>query len=346
MTGTKIRRVVVESIHNIVVEQVDGPTPGLDEVLVASAVVGICGSDMHAVHGEHPFVTLPMRPGHEVVGRVVAAGPGAGAALVNTRVVVEPNLACGVCPQCTAGRYNICSELLVFGCQTAGGMTDRFVIAADRVVPLPDDLDDTWAALVEPAATPMHAVRRAGDLGGRRVAVLGAGPIGLFVVLAALRAGAAAVVAGDLVESKRARAVRLGACGTFEPGSAGVAVAADEALAALGGPADVVFDCVSVESTVRLAIMILAKGGLLMTVGVPAGPTRVDLDLIQDRELTLMGNLMYVREDVLAAIALLRTRPFALEEVVTATYNLDDVASAFRAADDPEQMKVLVTIGP
>ena len=106
-----------------------------------------------------------------------------------------------------------------------------------------------------------------------------------------------------------------------------------------------VFDCVSVESTVRLGIAVLTKGALLMTVGVPAGPTRIDLDLVQDRELTLMGNLMYVREDVLAAIELLRSKPFALEDLVTATFDLEDAAAAFAAADDPEQVKVLVTVG-
>ena len=342
MSGTQNRRVVVSSADDITIEQTEVPAPGPDEVLVRSSVVGICGSDMHALHGKHPFVSLPMRPGHEVVGRVEAVGGDVDGALVGTRVVLEPNLACGHCAQCRSGRYNICSELQVFGCQTPGGMTDQFVIAADRVVPLPDDLDDTWAALVEPAATPVHAVRRAGDLHGRRVVVLGAGPIGLFVLLAARRAGAARVVVGDLVASKRSRAERLGADGSFDAAAPDAATTAADAL---GGPADVVFDCVSVASTVRLGIAVLAKGGLLMTVGVPTGPVLVDLDLVQDRELSLLGNLMYVREDVVEAIELLRAKPFDLAEVVTATFELDDAAAAFRAAEDPEQVKVLVTVG-
>ena len=188
------RRVVVNSMTDITIEVVDRPQPGADEVLVRSSVVGICGSDIHAAHGRHPFVDLPMRPGHEVVGVVTEVGTDVDAGLVGTRVVIEPNLACGHCPQCAAGRYNICAELEVFGCQTPGGMTDYFVIAADRVLPLPDDMDDRWAALIEPAATPVHAVRRAGDLHGRKVVVLGAGPIGLFVLLAAKAAGAERVV--------------------------------------------------------------------------------------------------------------------------------------------------------
>ncbi len=336
-----IRRVVVNSIDDIRVEATSAPTPSAGEVLVRSTVVGICGSDMHAAHGRHPFMSLPFWPGHEVVGVVADVGEGVDAALRGRRVVIEPNLACGDCEQCAGGRYNICSTLDVFGCQTPGGMTDQFVIAADRVVALPDQLDDMWAALIEPLATPVHAVRRAGDLTGKRVVVLGAGPIGLFLTVAALDAGADCVVVADLLPTKRERAERLGAVGSFDPTQPD---AAARALELLGGQAHVVFDGVSRASTVALAIDVLGKGGKLMTVGVPAGETPIRLDLVQDRELEIYGNLMYVREDVEHAIDLLERRPFPIEEIVTATFSLDAAAEAFAASDDPEQVKVLITV--
>ncbi|GAA0430105.1 zinc-dependent alcohol dehydrogenase [Leifsonia naganoensis] len=336
-----IRRVVVNSIDDIHVEAVEAPQPAAGEVLVRSTIVGICGSDMHAAHGRHPFMSLPFWPGHEVIGVVTGTGQAVDGSLVGRRVVVEPNLACGHCDQCLAGRYNICATLDVFGCQTPGGMTDAFVIAADRIVPLPDDLEDDWAALIEPLSTPVHAVRRAGDLTGRRVVVIGAGPIGLFTAIAALDAGAERVVVADLLESKRERAVRLGAHGAFDSSAPD---AAELAQAELGGKAHVVFDCVSRESTVALAIEVLDKGGSLMTVGVPAGKTLVDLDLVQDRELTIIGNLMYVRDDVLHAIEILRKHPFPFDEVVTATFGLDEADKAFHASDNPEQVKVLVRV--
>lgn len=341
-TTSMSRRVVVNSIDDISIERTERPEAGPGQVLVRSTVVGICGSDMHAAHGRHPFISLPMRPGHEVVGVVAGTGDSVDPTLVGTRVVVEPNLACGKCGQCAQGRYNICATLDVFGCQTPGGMTDYFVIAADRVVPVPDDLEDTWAALIEPAATPVHAVRRAGDLRGRKVVVIGAGPIGLFVLLAAKAAGAERVVVSDVLEGKRRLAERLGADTTFD---AAANDALDRAGEALGGKADVVFDCVSRESTVRMSIGVLDKGGLLMIVGVPPGATPIDLDLVQDRELTIMGNLMYVREDVDRAIELLRSKPFPLHDLVTAQYDIEDAAEAFRASDDPNHVKVLVTIG-
>jgi 2-desacetyl-2-hydroxyethyl bacteriochlorophyllide A dehydrogenase len=342
MTEQTLRRIIVKSFDDISVERIAEPQAGPGEVLVRSTIVGICGSDMHAAHGRHPFMSLPFWPGHEVVGVVTGVGSDADPDLQGKRVVIEPNLACGKCDQCKEGRYNICSTLEVFGCQTPGGMTDMFTIAADRVVPLPDDLEDKWAALIEPMSTPVHAVRRAGDLTGKRVVVLGAGPIGLFTAIAALHAGAARVVVADILQSKMARAIRIGAHGSFNSSSP---KAAEEALEALQGKAHVVFDCVSRESTVHLAIEVLDKGGKLMTVGVPSGPTTVDLDLVQDRELTIMGNLMFVREDVLAAIELLREKPFQYEDIVTATFDIEQAADAFRASDDPEQVKVLITVG-
>jgi 2-desacetyl-2-hydroxyethyl bacteriochlorophyllide A dehydrogenase len=336
------RRVVVHSIDDITIEHTGIPEVGPGEVLIRNTVVGICGSDLHAAHGRHPFIDLPMRPGHEVVGVVARTGAGVDPVLVGSRIVIEPNLACGKCPQCVEGRYNICATLEVFGCQTPGGMSDYSVIAADRVVVLPNDLEDRWAALIEPAATPVHAVRRAGDLRGRSILVIGAGPIGLFVLLAARAAGATRVVVADLIASKRALAERLGAHATFDSGAPD---AVDKATAALDGKADVVFDCVSRESTVRLAIGVLQKGALLMIVGVAAGPTAIDLDLVQDRELTITGNLMYVREDFERAIELLREKTFDLDDVVTAQFDIENAYEAFHASDDPHHVKVLVTIG-
>ncbi|ORA29928.1 zinc-dependent alcohol dehydrogenase [Mycobacterium aquaticum] len=339
------RRVVVNALDDVTLEITPEPVPGPGEVRVRTTVVGICGSDLHAACGRHPFIDLPYRPGHEAVGVVDAVGTGVEGDWVGTRVAVEPNLACGKCPQCAEGRYNICRELLVFGCQTPGALADSFTIAADRLVALPDGLDDRHAILIEPLATPVHTVRRAaeavGDLADRPVVVLGAGPIGLFALLAARHAGARVIVA-DLLESKRARAERLGAAGSFDPTAVD---AVDTALALMGGPAAVVIDCVSRESSVAQAVDLVDKGGAVMIVGVAEGATPVPLGLIQDRELALIGNLMYVREDFLAAVDLLASGAVPVDEIISAEFELADAAAAFTASADAEYVKVLVTVG-
>jgi 2-desacetyl-2-hydroxyethyl bacteriochlorophyllide A dehydrogenase len=343
-TGTN-RRVVVNSIDDVVFETVPEADPAAGEVRVRSTVVGICGSDLHAACGSHPFIDLPYRPGHEVIGVVDAVGADVDDSWLGTRVVVEPNLACGHCTQCAAGRYNICRELLVLGCQTPGGLADSFTVGADRLVALNAELDDDHAILIEPLATPVHAVRRAaqvvGDLRGRPVVVIGAGPIGLFVLVAARNAGAKVVVA-DLLPSKRERAERLGAAGSFDPTAPD---AVEAALALLGGPAAVVIDCVARESSVAQAVDLVDKGGAIMIVGVAAGAVPVRLDLIQDRELALIGNLMYVREDYTAAIDLLASGVVPIDEIITARFGFEQSAQAFTASADPENVKVVVTVG-
>lgn len=336
------RRVLVRSIDDISIEEVPAPRPGANELLIRSTVVGICGSDTHAARGHHPFIELPYRPGHEVVGVVVATGEGAADFAPGTRVIVEPNLYCGTCAQCRSGRYNICEQLKVFGCQTPGGMADLFTIPADRVHRVPQAMSDLQAGLVEPLATPVHAVAKAGDLTGRTVAVLGAGPIGLLVVAAARHAGAARIVATDLLETKRERALRLGADGALAADAAGLAA---QAHAVLDGPADVVFDCVAREQSMAQAIDLVAKGGRIIVVGVGApGTTPVRLDLVQDREIRIEGTLMYTADDYRAALDLIGSGAIDTDAIITATYPLEAAAEAFAASVAPEHVKVLITV--
>jgi 2-desacetyl-2-hydroxyethyl bacteriochlorophyllide A dehydrogenase len=337
-----MRQVVVNSATDIQVERVPWPgAPAEREVLVRSRLVGICGSDTHACAGEHPFMPLPYRPGHEVVGVVASVGPGVADLAEGDRVVLEPNLVCGKCRQCLDGRYNICRNLAVFGCQTVGAMADEFVVAADRLHRLPDGLSFELAALIEPLATPVHAVRRAGIGPGSRVAVLGAGPIGLLALVAARAAGAEVVVVTDVLVAKRDRARRLGADAALDATDADLV---EQARRALGDGADVVLDCVAVQSSMTQAVELVDKGGTVLVVGIAAGPTTIPLHLVQDREISVIGSLMYVRRDVQRAIDLLAGGAVAADDLITATFPLDRAAEAFAAAIDPEQVKVLVSV--
>ncbi|MEU6548938.1 zinc-binding dehydrogenase [Streptomyces sp. NPDC046915] len=146
-------------------------------------------------------------------------------------------------------------------------MADCFTIPADRVHRVPEGMTNLQAALVEPLATPVHAVAKAGDLTGRTVAVLGAGPIGLLVLAAARHAGAARIAVTDLLATKRERAMRLGADAGLPADAADLTALAHSAL---GGPADVVFDCVARERSMAQAIGLVTKGGRIIVVGVGA----------------------------------------------------------------------------
>ena len=147
---TSMRRVVVYP-GRIAVEAAEVPAPGPGEVLVRALVAGVCGSDLHAARGSHPFISLPYRPGHEVVGVIETTGSAAGDRPPGQRVIVQPYLPCWTCKMCTSGRENLCENLQFFGCgYPQGGMADYFTIAADRLHPVPDTFDHPTAALIEP----------------------------------------------------------------------------------------------------------------------------------------------------------------------------------------------------
>jgi 2-desacetyl-2-hydroxyethyl bacteriochlorophyllide A dehydrogenase len=337
-----MRRVVVYP-GRIAVETTEIPVPGPNEALIRTLVSGVCGSDLHAAHGRHPFVPLPYRPGHEVVGVIETAGSAAGTFAPGQRVTVEPDLPCWACKMCTSGRENLCENLQFFGCGYAqGGMADYFTLAANRLHLVPDALDDHTAALIEPLSTPVHAVRLAGDVAGRSVAVLGAGTIGLLT-LAVLRAHQVGrVVSTDPLPAKRARAVALGADATIDASTPDVA---GQVRQALGGSADIVFDCVSVQSSIDQAIAIADKGGTVMVVGVPAREVTVPLPIVQDHQIRIQGSATYLPEDYAESAALLGRGAVRTTDFVTATRPLAQVAEAFELASSGNHLKVLVTVG-
>lgn len=337
-----MRRVVAYP-GQIVVETADIPTPGPNEALVRALAAGVCGSDLHAARGRHPFVPLPYRPGHEVVGVVETTGSAAEGAPPGQRVIVAPYLPCWTCKMCVSGRENLCENLQFFGCgYPQGGMADYFTLPADRLYPVPDDLDDHTAALIEPLSTPVHAVRLAGAVAGRSVAVLGAGTIGLFT-LAVLRAqGAGKVISTDPNPRKRQRAAALGADATIDARSPDVA---GQVRKALGGSADIVFDCVAVQASMDQAIAIADKGGTVVVVGVPASPVVVPLPIVQDHQLRIQGSATYLPEDYRDSVDLLRRGAVKTADFVTATRPLAQVAEAFQLASSGDHVKVLVTIG-
>jgi L-iditol 2-dehydrogenase len=333
-----MHQVVFTGPGEVELEKLPTPEPAAGEVLVRMTAVGICGSDLHALAGKHPFIDLPCQPGHEVAGVVKAVSPDVSGVAPGDRVIVEPGLVCGTCRNCREGRYNICDSLQVFGCQTRGAMAEHFTIPVHRLHKIPDDLDDSAAALVEPLSTGTHAVRLAGgDLAGKGVAVLGAGPIGLLTMLAARAAGAERVVVTDLLPAKRERAQRLGADVVVD---AARADAVEAVRNAFGGRADITFDCVANQPSTDQAMHIAEKGGTIIVVGVPTDPVQLDLPMVQDREICMQGALMYTSEDVVRAVELMRSGQIPVAEIVTATFPLTEARAAFDAALSGDHVKV------
>ena len=342
-SDTLMRGALVRPTRDVLIEDRPGPSPGAGEVLVRSSLIGICGSDTHALAGHHPFLDADYAPGHEAVGVVAAAGDSAFR--VGDRVLLKPNVACGDCVNCRAERSNACETLSWIGCDTSrrwsGAMAEYFVAPAQNLFAVPDHVDDETAVLVECLATPVHAARIAGDLTGARVVVLGAGTIGALAVVAAVHAGAERVVVTDMEQSKLDRAVRIGA-------SAGVLASADDAddrlRAALDGPADVVFDCVALEGSLRQAVGLVRRAGTVLVVGVPPRDASLPMPLIQDWEIRIQGCAAYTEADVAAALEIAAAGGVPTAEIVTGRVGLDDAAQAFAAASADSSGKVLIDV--
>lgn len=320
-------RAVVRAPHRIELEERELADPGPGEVLLRTLAVGICGSDLHVLEGLHPFVTLPVFPGHEVVAEVEAAGAGAEG-WVGRRVVLEPSLVCGACRNCRSGRYNICEHLAVMGFQAPGGMGERFLAPADRLHGVPEAMSTDAAVLVEPVAVATHAMRMAGPVADRDVAVVGAGTIGLLCAQVARAHGVASLAVSDVDPGRRALAEGFGFQARNELAPATV---------------DVALECVGVEGALQQAIASSRKGATVAVVGVYGADPRVQAGLVQDWELRLQGCLMYTAEDYREAIRLLEAGAIDVGRMISARYPLDEVEAAFeRAAARGATLKVVI----
>jgi len=324
-----MKRVIIHEPHKLEVFEDEVPQPASDEVLLDVKAVGICGSDLHTFEGQHPFVSYPVLPGHEVSGEIVAVGANVDAGLVGKKAVIEPSIPDGSRPKFEPGRYNIAGGLRVMGFQAPGAMAEQFAVALDRVHILPDDFSHDLGASVEPLAVAVHAVRLAGNVAGLDVAVIGAGTIGLLTAQVARAYGAASVTMADLDPARRDVAAGLG-------------LTAVEALAE--GSYDVVAECVGVEATIQASIYACRKGATLLVLGVFGSDASIPAGLIQDWELRILGSLMYVGDDYREAIRLLASGAVRTDTMITHRFALEAANEAFaKALQRRDVLKVLLT---
>ncbi|MEO5982105.1 MAG: alcohol dehydrogenase catalytic domain-containing protein [Pedococcus sp.] len=334
------RRIVVTAVESIELREEPTPVPAPGEVRVRTTYIGVCGSDTHAYHGRHPFIPIPYLPGHEATGVVEELGEGVRDVWLGERVVVEPTLPCWQCKPCRNGNENLCENLEFFGCgYSQGGMADQFVVRADRLHAIPEQIGDLGAALIEPLSTPVHAGRIAGPLQGRTVAVLGAGTIGLLMLAVARWSGAAKVVVTDPLPAKRAAALGLGADAVVDATAPDVATQVREAL---GESADVVFDCVAVKATTLAGIDMVRKGGTVVVIGVPSGDFELPMRIIQDQQIRIQGSATYVPQDYAIAIEMIKAGAVRAEDFITGQYPLEEAERAFHASTSGEHIKVLI----
>jgi len=336
-----MRALVVHGVHDLRVEERPDPAPGPDEVEVAIALGGICGSDLHYFHdgGVGDFkLREPLVLGHEVVGRVARIGSRVSGLKEGQRVAVHPARPCGACAYCAAGRSNLCIDMRFLGSagrfpHIQGGFSERLIVSPGQIVPIPDGLPFNRAVFAEPLAVGIHAIHRAGGVSGKSVLVTGAGPIGACAVLAARYAGAAQIVVTDIVDEPLAVARRIGATSTVN-------------VAVNGDPlpeVDVAVEVSGSTSGQAACLGAVKRGGKVILVGMPGGPTPVPLFLVVSREIDVTGSYRYMDEYREAVTAL--ADGLDVSPLLSGSFPLREYKDAFALASNRKRaMKVQLEI--
>jgi (R,R)-butanediol dehydrogenase / meso-butanediol dehydrogenase / diacetyl reductase len=330
-----MRAVRLHGIRDVRLDRIDAPpAPGPDEATVAPLWCGLCGTDVKAYLD--PGLTLggaglPLILGHEFSARVLAVGARVRSAQPGDEVAVMPLRHCGACGVCRRGEFSLCPAKRWTGLGADwGGLGECALVADYQLSPLAG-LGAEAGALVEPAAVAMNAVQRAGVQPGNAVVVVGCGPIGAFVILAATVAGATSVVA---VEPNAARAARAGALGA-ELRTAGQLPA---------GEADVAFDCAGLGDSLSSCLSAVRPGGTVCVPAVHRGSAAVDIRAVTRANLSVVGSMGYTRSVWDRTLELIRRGRLPVERVVSARLSRAEIVERGLAGlhDD---LKVLVSIG-
>jgi threonine dehydrogenase-like Zn-dependent dehydrogenase len=289
----KMKALVLTEYKQFSYEERPAPQPGPEEVLVAVKACGICGSDVHGMDGSTGRRRPPIIMGHEAAGIIAEAGPAVRGWAAGDRVTFDSTIYCGHCDFCRRGEINLCDNRRVLGVSCDAyrqqGAFAEFVAVPQRILyRLPGGLPFEHAALVEPFAIALHAIRRAPVTLNDSVAVLGAGMIGLALVQALRLAGCGRLIVADLDDGRLALARKLGATHAVNP-AGGNAAAAILGLTQ-GRGADIAFEAVGVTATVDAALACLRKGGTAVLVGNISPKIEFPLQTAVTRELTLCGS--------------------------------------------------------
>ncbi len=325
-------------------KEIKKPEPASDEILIKILKIGICGSDIHVYYGKHPYTSYPIVQGHEVSGIVEKTGPDVIGFQVGDIVTIMPQIVCGECYCCKNGMYNICDDLKVMGFQTNGAAQEYFVVKQDWAIKLPKNISPDEGALIEPLAVAVHANKKAGEVKGKNIIVLGAGTIGNLTAQTAKAFGAKKVIITDINDYRLGIAKKCGIDATLNPErqDLGEAITREFGISR----ADIIFECVGSEKTLTTAVTNARKGSLIIIVGVFSSRPEVDMGLVQDRELTISGTLMYRREDFIDAIEFVSGGKILLKKIISDEFSFKDYIKAYQYIENNRKkvMKVLVSL--
>jgi L-iditol 2-dehydrogenase len=330
----------------------DDPRPRLErpaDVLVRIDRVGVCGSDVHYyVHGRigNQIVRYPATLGHECSGTVLEVGSQVERVRPGDRVAIDPAFPCGTCDQCRAGRENTCRRLQFMGVpgEAPGAVAEYYTLPAECCFPIPSHLTLDDAALAEPLSIGLHAVRLAAAVAGQRVAIFGAGPIGLSVLLCLKATAPGKTYVTDLLDPRLAVARQCGADWTGNARQDDVA-SAIAGLEPLG--LDLVFECSGDPACIDVAMRLLAPGGTLILVGIPpVNEVSFDAHVMRRKELTFK-NVRRQNRCVAPVVDLIAQGRLNPAPLLTHRFPLARIQDAFELVADYRDgvIKAMIDVG-
>lgn len=319
----------------LTVQDVPEPRPAADEILIRVGRCGICGSDLHMT--QEPAFGIPPGAilGHEFAGEVIELGRETRGFKLGDAVAVAPLRGCGKCPSCLSGEPAWCDQMSLQG----GGYAEYAVTAARQCLKLPASTSVADGALVEPLAVALHGVALSGLTAGARVLVLGAGPIGLAVAFWARRRGATRVAVADLTALQEELAHQIGATAFVKSEADGV----QQVRAALGGPPDIVFECVGKPGILGLALEHVRTRGSIVLLGLCTTPDSFVPFQAVSKEVKFIASAFFNMQEYQAALDVLDGGQASVRALVTDTVPLSSMPATFEALRQrTSQCKVLV----
>ncbi|MFD7923102.1 zinc-dependent alcohol dehydrogenase family protein [Streptomyces sp. NPDC059740] len=319
-----MKAAVITGVGSVEIAEVPDPTPGPREVVVEVAACGLCGTDLHILQGEFA-PTLPVVPGHEFAGRVVALGSEVRELREGDRVAVDPSLYCHECHYCRIGRNNLCERWQAIGVTTSGGAAQYAKAPVANCVRLPDHVRTEDAALIEPLSCAVRGYDVLRSSLASHLLIYGAGTMGLMMLQLAKRTGAATIDVVDINPERLKTATALG-CST-------AVGSADEVERPYGW--DVVIDATGNERAIQDGLGRVGKGGTFLQFGVSDYAARATIEpyRIYNQEITITGS-MAVLHSYERAAELFAAGVIDPEDFISDRLPLDDYAAAlerFRA---------------
>ena len=322
-------------IYDTSIPEISGPK----DVLIKVKSVGVCGSDVHYFSKGQigsQVVKFPFTVGHEGAGEVIAVGSDVTRVKPGDRIAIEPAMPCFECDQCKAGRENTCRKLKFLGCpgQAEGCFRDYLIMPETSCYPIPDNMSFDEAALSEPLAIGVYAVKQSIPMKGKTIGILGSGPIGFSVMLPAIAQGAEKVYMTDKIDGRLELAKAHGATWIGNPDKINVVeeIKKEEPLLL-----DCIFECCGEQEAMDQAIELLKPGGKLMLIGIPPVAERVSfkIDYLRRKEICIQ-NVRRQNHSCQDALDMIARGDFDVKFMATHHFVLDDLQKAMELVENYE----------